>query len=161
MAAQSLASLLVHAGFEKVDAKLKERNLRFSLLYESMLENKNLIERIAVKIIALVLDHDTPRASHQTASQLQVPKYEHLGLPGMMIKETMFGDSSLSASAHSEMPPVTTVAQQAILAIHVRLHDKPVFHCFRNLWLPHAEFDDLAGRLSDITAKLFCSLWRL
>lgn len=121
MAAQSLASLLVHAGFEKVDAKLQERNLRFSLLYESLLENKNLIQRIAVKIIALVLDHDTPRASRHSASQLQVPKDEHLGLPEMIIKESMFGDSSLmSASAHSEVPPVTTVAQQAILAIHVR-----------------------------------------
>lgn len=88
-------------------------------MHDSVLEQRKLIEGIAVRMLGLVLDHDEPKSSCRTSSQLQVPRGGRI--PSVLAStQDMPGDPT---EAHSPTRScfffVVSVAQEAITAIHV------------------------------------------
>ncbi|CDJ48444.1 hypothetical protein, conserved [Eimeria brunetti] len=118
VAAQTLASLLFHSGSGEAAKKVAEASFRHSLMYDSMVGHKGLIEKVAVKVLALVLDEDA-RSSRRSSLQLQVPGGESSSEPALTSKPSLAGDSAASrASTRACLLNIVSVAQQAIMAMH-------------------------------------------
>ncbi|CDJ61634.1 hypothetical protein, conserved [Eimeria maxima] len=118
VAAQTLASLLLHDGSKKAAQEVAERSFRHSLMNDSMLEHRKLIEGVVVRMLALVLDHDMPKPAPRTSSQLQVPPGQRT--PAVVTRtENVLGNlAAEQVSTSSCFFSVVSVAQQAIVAIH-------------------------------------------
>ncbi|CDJ36137.1 uncharacterized protein EMH_0065030 [Eimeria mitis] len=117
VAAQTLASLLFHTGSGKAAEKMVKRSLRHSAMHDSMLEHKALVERMAVKMLALVLDHDA-RSSRRASSQLQVPRGERSAPVLTSTQDGAKDPTGANAPKRACFFNIVSVAQEAILAIH-------------------------------------------
>ncbi|CDI74509.1 hypothetical protein, conserved [Eimeria praecox] len=115
---QTLASLLFHSGSGKAAEQIAENSFRHSVMHDSMLEHKKLIEDIAVRTLALVLDHDTPTSSLCTSLQLRIPRGEHSPHVPPSAPDVPGNSSVAQATTRACLFSVVSVAQQAILAIH-------------------------------------------
>lgn len=124
-----------------------------------MLEHRKLIEGVVVRMLALVLDHDMPKPARRTSSQLQVPPGQRT--PAVVTRtENVLGNlAAEQVSTSSCFFSVVSVAQQAIVAIHVRQN-------ILSLFWPKAQFVQakLSFELSSSNYQWFCQktayLWQ-
>lgn len=126
--AQTLERLLIRYGSEGVSAadQAAMRNLRYSLLYESLLDHLHQVEELAVKILSLVLTYaDILSCQHHSTLSPQASREEPGSSAGVQQEASVPASKPLDVFPHFEVQSVLAAAQRTNSAICVSFSENP------------------------------------